>query len=133
MRHATHDASIQFGLTKETRKKTPVVSFVGSLRRGSLSSTPNSHLNRHRHRSTATQAQRRQSSATAPAAQFVDQSGQDARAAGANGMAQRNRSTVNVYARPIPVEFFTIRQGLRRKGFVDLDQVKIAELEPRAL
>src|SRR5258708_30348385 len=86
-----------------------------------FSSTPNSHLNRHRHRSTATQAQRRQSSATAPAAQFVDQSGQDARAAGANGMAQRNRSTVNVYARPIPVEIFTIRQGLRRKGFADLE------------
>src|SRR5258708_7730562 len=133
MRHVTHDASIQFGRTKETRKKPPAASCVGSLRSGALSSTPNSHLHRHRHRPTAAQPQRRQSSATAPPAQFVDQRGQDARAAGADGMAQRNRSTVYVYARPIPVEFFTIRQGLRRKGFVDLDQVKIAELEPRAL
>src|SRR5258708_36426186 len=91
------------------------------------------HFNRHRHRSAPTKEKRRAPSAAAPAAQFIDQRGTHARAAGADGMAQCNRSTVHVYTRPIPVEFFAVCQGLRSEGFVDLDQVEIGEPEAGVL
>src|SRR5260370_11226938 len=91
------------------------------------------HFNRHRHRSDSTQAKRGETPAAAPAAQFIDQRGKHTRAAGANGMAQCNRSTVHVYTRPIPVEFFAVCQGLRSEGLVDLDQVEIGEPEAGVL
>src|SRR6266700_40608 len=61
------------------------------------------------------------------------QGDQDTRAAGANGVAEGNGATVYVHARPIPVEFPAVGQGLGGKGFVDLDQVEIANLHACAL
>src|SRR6266581_3857669 len=89
------------------------------------------HLNGHCYGPATAQAECGEASATATAVQFIDEGGQDTGAAGADGVTKRNCSAVDVYARPIPVKLFAVCQGLRGKGFVDFDQVKIAELEAR--
>ena len=48
-------------------------------------------------------------------------------------MTQRDRSTIDIDARPVPIEFAPVSQSLSRKGFVDLDQVEVAQFEVRTL
>ena len=44
-------------------------------------------------------------------------------------MAKCDCSAVDIYARPIPVKFFAICQGLSGKSFVDFDEVKVTDFE----
>ena len=48
-------------------------------------------------------------------------------------MTQGYGSAVDIDARPIPVQFFAVGQGLRGKSLVHLDQVKVADPEAGAL
>ena len=56
---------------------------------------------------------------------FVEQRDQYTRAAGSNGVAQGNRTAVDVELRPIKSEFFAHRYRLGRKGLVGLNQVQV--------
>src|SRR5260370_34295077 len=87
------------------------------------------YLNRHRHRASHTEAERGQAAPTAASAQLVDQSGEYAGATGANGMAEGDGAAVDVHTRPVPIQLFAVGQSLGRKGFVDLDQVEVADLQ----
>src|SRR6202158_725586 len=59
------------------------------------------------------------------ALQFVQQSHQDARAAGADGMAEGDRAAVHVYLFGIELELARDRDGRYGERFVELDQVHI--------
>src|SRR2546421_8987715 len=91
------------------------------------------YFDRHRYGTTAAEAECRQAATTTAPSQFMNQGDQHTRTAGADGVTEGNSATVYVHARPIPVKFSAIGQGLRGKGFVDLDQVKIANLHACAL
>src|SRR5258706_15398493 len=80
------------------------------------------HLNGHRHRLATAKTQGSQAATTATAAQLVDQCCQDTRTAGTNGVPECDGSAIDVYARPIPVKFFAVCQGLGGKCFVDFDE-----------
>src|ERR1700761_1779687 len=58
---------------------------------------------------------------------FVQQRHQYARTGGADRMADRDRAAIDVDLGRIPAEVLVDRAGLRREGFVGLDQVEIAD------
>src|SRR5580692_5767124 len=59
---------------------------------------------------------------------LVQQRHQHAGARRADRMAERDRAAVDVDLRGIPAEVLVDRAGLRRKGFVCLDQVEVLDL-----
>src|SRR5579871_6474835 len=81
----------------------------------------------------AAQTERCQPAPTTAPTQFIEQRRQHTRAAGANGMTECHRAAVDVDAVPVPIQLFTVCQHLRGKGFVDLDQIEIADREARAV
>src|SRR6266851_1785160 len=90
-------------------------------------------LYRHGNGASTTQAERCQAPAASTAAQLIDERDENTRTAGADGMAEGDSAAVNVHAGPVPVKFFTVRQSLRGKGLIDLDQVKIVDLQTSTL
>ena len=60
---------------------------------------------------------------------FMQQRHQHARAGCTDRMADRDRAAVDL--RGIPAEVLVDRAGLRREGFIGLDQVEIADLSSR--
>src|SRR3989442_9235913 len=91
------------------------------------------YFDRHRHGTAAAEAEGRQAATTTAPAQFMNQGDQHTRTAGADGVTEGNSATVYMHARPIPVKFSAVGQGLRGKGFVDLYQVEIVNLHACAL
>src|SRR5947209_16998512 len=91
------------------------------------------YFDRHRYSTASAEAEGRQAATTTAPSQFMNQCDQHTRAAGADGVTEGNSATVYIHARPIPVKFSTVGQGLRGKGFVDLYQVKIVNLHACAL
>src|SRR6266851_4381363 len=87
-----------------------------------IASQIGSDLNSHRHRAATAEAEGSQTAPAAAPAQLVDQCGEYAGAAGA---------AVDVDALPVPIQFFAVGGGLGGEGFVDLDQVKVADLQSR--
>src|SRR5450759_5189786 len=59
---------------------------------------------------------------------FMQQRHQHARAGCADWMAERDRAAVDVDLGGIPAEVLVDRAGLRREGFIGLDQVEIADV-----
>src|SRR6266849_5192801 len=90
-------------------------------------------LYRHGDGASTTQAECCQAPATPTAAQLIDERDENTGTAGADGMAEGDSATVNVHARPVPVKFLAVRQGLRGKGFIDFDQVKVVDLQTSTL
>src|SRR3989304_7811343 len=87
------------------------------------------HLDCQGDRIAATQTEGREALLQATIFQGVDQGRENARARGADGMTERDGSTVNIDAIPIPAEFATIGDGLGCKCFVSLDQVEVVDLD----
>src|SRR5580693_1189553 len=72
-------------------------------------------------------AHRSQSIPAAPPAQFVQQRSDQPCAARAKGMAERDCTAVHVRPLGVQLEVTHARNRLRRKGFVDLDQVDLRD------
>src|SRR6266851_3321321 len=96
-----------------------------------IASQIGSDLNSHRHRAATAEAEGSQTAPAAAPAQLVDQCGEYAGAAGADGVAEGDGAAVDVDALPVPIQFFAVGGGLGGEGFVDLDQVKVADLQSR--
>ena len=92
--------------------------------------TPLLDLYRHRHRFSATQAERRQASLQPARPERMEQRHQDARAAAADRMPQGDSPAVDVDSVPVQSQILAIGEGLRGKGLVQLDQVKIVQAQP---
>ncbi len=67
------------------------------------------------------------------AAELVDQRGGDARASGADGMAQPDRAAIGIQAGAIEAEIAIASENLCGKSFVELDSGIIAEFPAGAL
>src|SRR5207302_3961670 len=65
--------------------------------------------------------------------QFIEQGNEDARAARANGMTERDRAAVDVYFFGIEFELTRDGDGGDGKGFVQLDQINIFVAVPACL
>src|SRR5579884_3401082 len=91
------------------------------------------YLDSHRNGSAATETERCQTATATATAQFINERCQHAGATGADGMSKRDSSAVDIDTRPVPIEFFAVRQRLRGKRFVDLNQVEVADLHAGAL
>src|SRR5438270_2613613 len=57
---------------------------------------------------------------------FVEQRYENARAGGADRMADRNRAAVDVDLRGVPTEVLVDGARLSREGFIGLDEVEVA-------
>src|SRR5690348_2159338 len=77
-------------------------------------------------------AHRREAIAPLAAAQFVQQRGGDARAAGAERMPERNRSAVHVRLGRVDIQVPQTRDRLRGERFVNLHQIHVAHLQSGA-
>src|SRR5579863_3289149 len=65
----------------------------------------------------------------AATAQLVEECHENSRSAGADRMADRNRSAVDVDPARVDLEHPSARDGDCRKGFVDLHQVELSSIE----
>src|SRR6188508_3059172 len=80
-----------------------------------------------RHRVAAAKAERREAGGEIPILQSVQQCGQDARAARADRVPERDGTAVHVDAVPVPLEHRAVGQRLRGERLVRLDQVVVAD------
>ena len=87
----------------------------------------------HRDALTAADAGGRHAVLLAAPPQLEQQRQQQARAAGAERMAERDRAAVDVDLVAIEAQLLLAREILRRERLVDLDQVEIGERQPGAL
>src|SRR5262245_42139917 len=81
------------------------------------------HFYCERHSVSASEAERRNTSPRSSSLHGVEQGRQDARAAGADRMAERDRASVDVDASGIERQLPDNRHHLRGEGFVDLKKV----------
>src|ERR1051326_3259680 len=81
----------------------------------------------HRDALAPADARGRKSVASVAAMQFVQDSQNKARARCAQRMSKRDRTAVHVCTRTIQTEFLFHSQVLRRKRFVDFDQIDITQ------
>src|SRR5579884_3421072 len=87
----------------------------------------------HGYGAASAEAEGCEAATTSTATEFVDEGGEDAGAAGADGMAKGDGAAVDIDAGPVPVEFFAVGEGLGGEGFVDFDEVEIVDFEAGAL
>src|SRR5882672_9189956 len=60
---------------------------------------------------------------------FVEQRDSDARAGAADGMAERERASVDIEFRAIEMQFAVAGQHLRGKSFVEFDEIEVGEFQ----
>src|SRR5207253_1441093 len=84
-------------------------------------------LDANRDAHAATDAERGKALLRVALLHLVDERGEDARARGADRVANGDGAAVDVDLARVPAEFFPDRDRLRRKGLVRLDQVEIAD------
>src|SRR5438477_12360700 len=82
--------------------------------------------NAHRNSHAAADAQRRQALFRVAPLHLVQQRDEDPGARGADRVAERDRAAIDVELLGVEAEFLADRTGLRREGFVGLDQVEVA-------
>src|SRR5215212_3407198 len=104
-----------------------------NVRSMSLTSAGLNTLDDHRNPLPSADARGGEAVALLAAAQLVENRQQEARAGGAERMAERDRAAVDVQLLLVDVELFRDREDLSRERFVDLDEVDVVELHPRAL
>src|SRR5580765_2489320 len=83
----------------------------------------------HRHPKTAADTQRSEAAPCLTPSHLVQQRDDDARTRAADGVPERDGSAVYVDTRGVDRQIAKDREDLRRKGFVQLDEVKILELQ----
>ena len=81
-------------------------------------------LEGHRDRAAAAEAERREAVAAAAPLELVEERRDDAGAACADGVSERDRAAVHVDLVPVEVQLAAVRQRLRGEGLVDLDEVE---------
>src|SRR5688500_16157156 len=89
-------------------------------------------LDDHRNPLPAADARGSQPVALLAAAQLVQDREHETRAGRAERMAERDRAAVDVELLHVEVELFRNGKDLPGKGLVDLDEVDVLELHPRA-
>src|SRR5258706_8007034 len=90
--------------------------------------TPSLPFHRHRDGVAAAEAKGDDAALRVAANHFVDQRREDAGAAGADGMAERNGAAVHVDARGIDAELAHHGDGLYREGLVQLVEINLVGL-----
>src|SRR5450432_4024150 len=103
------------------------VIFILSLRGAAWIRVPLQQLEGHGRGFAAADAQRGDTAPAAARAQRVDERGDNTRAGGANRVAKRAGTAVDVQALMIELEIVHGRHGDDRKGFVDLEQVHVPD------
>ena len=88
---------------------------------------------RHGDAHAAADAQRREALLGVPLLHLMQQGDQDARARGADRVADGDRAAVDVHLGGVPAEVLVDRQRLGGEGFVGLDQVEVVGLPAGAL
>ena len=81
----------------------------------------------------AADARRADGELLATTAQLVDEVRRDARARRAERVAERDRAAVDVGPLAVEAELLLDGEVLRRERLVDLDEIDVADLEPRAV
>src|ERR1700692_1376470 len=84
--------------------------------------------NAHRNTHAATDAQGGEALLGIALLHLVEQRHQHAGAGGADGVADRDRATVDVDLGRIPAEVLVDRAGLRGEGLIGLDQIEVADV-----
>src|SRR5687768_5756345 len=79
----------------------------------------------------AAEAERGQPAARVPALHLVEHRGQQARARLPDGVAERDRPAVDVHLPGVEPQLADDGDGLHREGFVQLDQVNLAQRPAR--
>src|SRR5688572_188506 len=75
----------------------------------------------------AAEAERGDAAFEIPLLQGIDQRGQDARAAGADRVAERDGAAIDVHSGRVDPELLDHREQLDREGFVDLEEIHIVQ------
>jgi len=123
-------AAISFVSLRALRgSRTPSVSSVPSV----VEKLSVKALHHHRYPLPAADACRREPVLFLSTAQLIQKRDHQPRAGRAQRMSQRDRSAVHVHLVAIQTQFFLDRQILRRKRFVDFDQIDVVERQPRPL
>ncbi len=86
-----------------------------------------SALDAHRNAHAAADAKRGEALLGVALLHLIDQRGEDARARGADRVADRDRAAVDVDLVGVPAELLADRKRLRGEGFVGFDQVEIGD------
>src|SRR5579863_3158917 len=86
-------------------------------------------LERQRHTHAATHAQGRYAPFGLAFEHFVQQGDRDPRASATDGMAERDRATIDVEFRTIEMQFPIASQNLSSKSFIELYQIEISQAE----
>src|SRR6266478_3820152 len=86
-------------------------------------------FDRQRHAHTAAHAEGGQAAARFALQHFVEQRDRDARSSAADGMAECDGATVDVELLAIEMQLAIARQYLGGEGFIQFDQIEVAELD----